>query len=160
MFKTIFLSPIGTIQIQGTQTHITHIQFIDNPVKTQCIESLPQAWELGDQTTQQLSEYFARKRTKFTLPLHPQGTVFQQKVWEALQNIPFGETRSYREIAVAIEKPKAARAIGQANNHNPIAIVIPCHRVIGANKNLTGYTGGLERKEYLLVLEQKLIQKR
>lgn len=157
MFTTYFNSPMGLLQIQGTTTYITHIQFASYTVKTQCLASLPQDWSLGNQATQQLSEYFAGKRTKFTLPLLPQGTAFQQEVWKALQAIPFGETCSYGEIAISIGKPKAARAIGQANNRNPIAIVIPCHRVIGVDKKLTGYAGGLERKDYLLKLEHKVI---
>jgi methylated-DNA-[protein]-cysteine S-methyltransferase len=155
MFKTIFLSPIGYLLIQGTPTHITLIQFASENVKTQCIASLPQTWSLGETAIQQISEYFAGKRTEFTLALQPQGTAFQQEVWQVLQTISFGETRSYGEIARVMGKPKAARAIGQANNRNPIAIVIPCHRIIGAHGQLTGYAGGLERKEYLLELEHK-----
>src|SRR5574344_990328 len=121
MPTTCFNSPIGLLQIQGTPTHITHIQFVSDTVQTQCIASLPQTWSLGEQAKQQISEYFAGKRTKFTLPLEPKGTTFQVAVWNALQTIPFGETRSYGEIASTIGKPKAARAIGQANNRNPIA---------------------------------------
>lgn len=155
MPTTCFNSPIGLLQIQGTPTHITHIQFVSDTVQTQCIASLPQTWSLGEQAKQQISEYFAGKRTKFTLPLEPKGTTFQVAVWNALQTIPFGETRSYGEIASTIGKPKAARAVGLANNRNPLAIVIPCHRVIGANGNLTGYAGGLDCKAFLLNLEQK-----
>lgn len=155
MKSTYYLSPIGLIQLQGNETYITHILFTSDNVQKQDIASVPQTWELGKQAIQQLSEYFAGKRTEFTLPLHPQGTAFQVAVWNALQTIPFGETRSYGEIASTIGKPKAARAVGLANNRNPLAIVIPCHRVIGANGNLTGYAGGLDCKAFLLNLEQK-----
>jgi methylated-DNA-[protein]-cysteine S-methyltransferase len=150
MFATYFRSPLGILRIEGTESYITGIQFIENT------EGNENNWALGKEAKKQLAEYFAGKRAKFLLPLQPQGTAFQQKVWQALQEIPFRETRSYAEIAVTIGKPKAARAIGQANNRNPIAIIIPCHRVIGANKKLTGYAGGLWRKEYLLNLEQNL----
>lgn len=104
----------------------------------------------------QLDEYFAGKRKKFDLPLSMKGTEFQQKVWEALRAIPYGETRSYGDIAKAIGKPKAARAVGMANNRNPVSIIVPCHRVIGANGSLVGYGGGLKAKEFLLKLEGTL----
>ena len=103
----------------------------------------------------QLSEYFAGKRTKFDLPLAPAGTEFQRSVWQALQAIPFGETRSYGDIAARIGNPKACRAVGMANNRNPIVIIIPCHRVIGRDGSLTGYGGGLDVKQYLLDLEKR-----
>ena len=101
----------------------------------------------------QLEEYFSKKRKKFDLPLNPEGTEFQLKAWEALQCIPYGETRTYGEIAAAIGNPKASRAVGMANNKNPIHIIIPCHRVIGANGSLVGYASGLEIKQMLLELE-------
>lgn len=104
---------------------------------------------------EQLSEYFAGTRKEFELPLAPKGTEFQKKVWTELQKIPYGETRSYGEIAASIGNPKACRAIGGANHNNPIMIMIPCHRVIGANGSMTGYGGGIRVKEYLLELEQK-----
>lgn len=102
----------------------------------------------------QLEEYFTGKRQVFDLPLAPQGTVFQQKVWQALTEIPFGETRSYGQIAKRIGHPKASRAVGGANNKNPLPIFIPCHRVIGANGKLVGYAGGLEVKKMLLHVEK------
>jgi methylated-DNA-[protein]-cysteine S-methyltransferase len=101
----------------------------------------------------QLEEYFAGERREFELELAPTGTPFQLSVWHALRAIPYGETASYGEIAVAVGQPGAARAVGGANNHNPIAIVVPCHRVIGASGSLTGYGGGLPRKQQLLALE-------
>ena len=102
----------------------------------------------------QLNEYFAGRRTKFELKLDFAGTSFQQKVWRALLAIPFGETRSYRQIAREIGNPAATRAVGAANGRNPISIVAPCHRVIGSTGKLTGFAGGLEAKDYLLKLEQ------
>lgn len=102
----------------------------------------------------QLGEYFAGNRKSFSIPLMPSGTEFQKKVWNALLQIPFGETRSYQEIAEAAGSPKAYRAVGNANNKNPISILIPCHRVIGKNGSLVGYGGGLEIKEQLLALER------
>jgi len=104
---------------------------------------------------QQLAEYFARKRTQFELPLDPSGTEFQKTVWRSLRQIPFGETRSYAEIARTIGSPRASRAVGAANGKNPLSIVVPCHRVIGANGALTGFGGGLETKAQLLALETR-----
>jgi len=102
----------------------------------------------------QFEEYFNGKRKTFNLPLIMHGTVFQKKVWKALQNIPYGKTVSYGEIAAKIGNPKACRAVGLANNRNPISIIVPCHRVIGSNGSLTGYGGGLELKQQLLDLEK------
>ena len=114
-------------------------------------------WERDDEllavARRQLSEYFAGERTTFDLTLRPQGAPFQVRVWDALQRIPYGETASYGEIAREIGRPGSARAVGAANGRNPIAIVVPCHRVIGADGSLTGYGGGLECKRALLDLE-------
>jgi methylated-DNA-[protein]-cysteine S-methyltransferase len=104
----------------------------------------------------QLTEYFARRRRVFDLPLDPQGTPFQQTVWHALRTIPFGETRSYQQIARQIGHPRAVRAVGAANGRNPLSIVTPCHRVIGATGKLTGFAAGLDTKAYLLELEGSL----
>ena len=102
----------------------------------------------------QIKEYFEGKRKQFNLPLVMHGTEFQMAVWQALQKIPYGETRSYKEIAVSIGRPKAVRAVGMANNRNPISIIVPCHRVIGHDGKLVGYGGGLPLKQYLLELER------
>ncbi len=102
---------------------------------------------------QQMQEYFQGERKVFDLPLRPQGTEFQRRVWAALLDIPHGETRSYKELAIKIQNPKAYRAVGMANNKNPLPIVIPCHRVIGSNRKLVGYRGGLDTKEKLLGIE-------
>ncbi len=108
---------------------------------------------LTDKVYFELGEYFAGKRKIFTFPVELRGTEFQVKVWNALCEIPYGETRSYKDIAIAIGNEKASRAVGMANNKNPILIAVPCHRVIGANKKLVGYAGGLDMKELLLNLE-------
>lgn len=106
------------------------------------------------QTITELMEYLDGRRTDFSISLNPEGTQFQKKVWEALRAIPYGETRSYQEIAEAVGNKKASRAVGMANHHNPIMCIIPCHRVIGAKGNLVGYAGGLDKKAALLALEQ------
>lgn len=123
----------------------------------------PRAETFGDldegalpQVEAQLAEYFAGERTDFDLPLAPEGTEFQAKVWAALRTIPYGETWTYGQLAAAIGQPGAARAVGLANGRNPISIVVPCHRVVGSTGTLTGYAGGVERKEFLLNLERGL----
>ncbi|MFU0831916.1 MAG: Methylated-DNA--protein-cysteine methyltransferase [Oscillospiraceae bacterium] len=110
---------------------------------------------LTDRAAAEIQEYFIGKRKQFDLPLSPRGTEFQKRVWHALQSIPYGETRSYRQIAEQIGSPKAYRAVGMANNKNPIAILIPCHRVIGSDGSLIGYAAGLDIKSRLLALEQE-----
>jgi methylated-DNA-[protein]-cysteine S-methyltransferase len=112
------------------------------------------AEEPFEEARRQLDEYFARRRSRFDLELAPRGTAFQRQVWAALQEIPYGETRSYRDIARQLGSPKAVRAVGGANGRNPIAVVIPCHRVIAADGSLGGYGGGLDRKRLLLELER------
>lgn len=108
------------------------------------------------ETAKQLQQYFRGERRAFSIPLDPIGTPFQVSVWRALLTIPYGETRSYRDIAVAIGNPKAVRAVGMANNRNPISFIIPCHRVIGSDGSLVGYGGGLPLKRWLLSLEENL----
>lgn len=110
------------------------------------------------QAEAELNEYFAGRRMRFSVPLFISGTEFQKKVWQALTGIPYGETRSYGEIAAAIGKPKACRAVGMANHVNPLPIFVPCHRVIGAGGSLTGYGGGLPTKVFLLELERNVCQ--
>ena len=113
------------------------------------------AGKLTDKAAKQLEEYFAGKRRHFDLPLQPNGTAFQQSAWNALISIPYGETRSYKQVAQMIGNPDASRAVGMANNRNPIMIIIPCHRVIGADGALAGYGGGLTMKQRLLELESR-----
>ena len=116
----------------------------------------PASDPLTEQARTQISAYFAGELHSFTLPLAPRGTPFQQQVWSALQNIPFGETTSYGALAAQLGRPGSARAVGAANRQNPIAIVVPCHRVIGSNGTLTGYAGGIERKGLLLDHEARV----
>ena len=142
-------SPVGKLCIGEENGVITRVTWSKIPW-----EYILEETELNLECKKQLEEYFAGKRKTFDLPLVPKGTEFQQKVWKALQEIPYGETRTYGEIAVAIGNPKAARAVGMANNKNPIGILIPCHRVVGANGKLVGYAGGMEKKEFLLELER------
>lgn len=143
-------SPMGNIRIGCQESKIVSLYFGDEVEMPDTFESST----VGKEAARQLQEYFAGKRTVFDLPLAPSGTAFQRSVWDALCEIPFGETRSYRKIAEAIGNPKACRAVGMANNRNPISIVIPCHRVIGANGDLVGYGGGLDKKAWLLQLEK------
>ena len=117
-------------------------------------EEVPCPTPLLAEARRQLEEYFAGSRRVFDLPLAPEGTAFQRAVWEALQAIPYGETRTYGQIAAAVGRPKASRAVGGACHCNPIGIIIPCHRVVGSSGRLTGYAGGLDRKAALLALEQ------
>lgn len=148
----IYKTPIGHITIVENGTAITHIHF-GEPDDLQSYGT-DRSTQLLEMAFTQLSEYFSGSRTVFDLPLCPAGTEFQQKVWRALQEVPYGETRTYGEIAARVGSPKASRAVGMANHHNPIAIVIPCHRIIGKNGRLTGYAGGLPIKQTLLRLEK------
>jgi methylated-DNA-[protein]-cysteine S-methyltransferase len=111
------------------------------------------------ETERQLSEYFAGKRTRFAVPLEPRGSEFQKRVWSALKEIPFGKTRSYLDLAKTIGLPKASRAVGAANGKNPLSIILPCHRVVGASGALTGFAGGLETKAKLLTLEARAVER-
>lgn len=143
--------PVGTLGIEEENGSISRVFFGDGVEKQGIVTAeTPQIRKAATQ----LDEYFAGKRTSFDLELAPHGTEFQQSVWSALQEIPFGEVRSYKEIAEMVGSAKACRAVGMANNKNPIVIIIPCHRVIGADGSMTGYAGGLPVKEYLLKLEK------
>ena len=148
MNSITFDSPIGMLTLIGTNSALTSI----------CFNGAGNSFNpcpLLLRTVTQLREYFAGTRKEFDIPLAPEGTDFQKKVWEELQNIPYGQTRSYGDVAKAVGSPRAARAVGTANNRNPIPILIPCHRVIGADGDMTGYGGGLDKKEFLLKLEQE-----
>ena len=142
-------TPLGIIRIEENRYGITSLQFADGETKP---DGRVQGRYLPEAAAQ-ISEYFAGKRNVFDLPLSLLGTEFQQRVWKALRDIPYGETRSYQEVAAAIGNPKATRAVGMANNRNPVIIVIPCHRVVGKDGKLVGYAGGIERKQYLLEME-------
>lgn len=148
-------SPVGLLTLAAKGDKLTAILWeceIDGRVPLGEMEEDP-ACPILLKTEQQLNEYFAGKRTRFDLDLDFTGTEFQKEVWAALLEIPFGETRSYSDIACRIGRPKAVRAVGAANGRNPISIVAPCHRVIGASGKLTGFAGGLENKALLLKLE-------
>lgn len=120
-------------------------------------DGIKQETPLIQEANRQINEYLRGERKTFDLPFRMQGTAFQKQVWEALLRIPYGETRSYKQIAEAIGNPKAVRAVGMANNRNPLLIVVPCHRVIGADGKLVGYGAGIEKKKFLLRLEKSLL---
>jgi len=146
-------SPVGLLTLAGRDGRLRHLRMVD-----QTYEPSREGWE-ADETAfpdavAQLEAYFAGERTDFELSLDLVGSEFQRRVWAALLTIPYGETRSYGEIARQIGSPGAFRAVGLANGHNPIGIIVPCHRVIGSNGSLTGYGGGLERKRALLEMEK------
>jgi methylated-DNA-[protein]-cysteine S-methyltransferase len=140
-------SPLGTLAIEVSDAGVHRIGF-------DAAQPAHGAHPLLLDVQRQLDEYFTGRRRQFELPLAPRGTAFQQRVWQALCDVGYGRTCSYAAIAAAIDAPRAMRAVGAANGNNPIAIVIPCHRVIGSNGRLTGYAGGLTRKEMLLHLER------
>ena len=152
MISAIHDSPIGPLTLASNGKALIQCEFDGGKYPLS-------QYELGndkiiDQARRELDQYFAGKLTAFKVKVDPQGTEFQRKAWAALQTIPYGETRSYAQQAKAIGSPKATRAIGAANGRNPIPVIIPCHRVIGANGSLTGFGGGMERKQILLELEQ------
>lgn len=142
-------SPIGELYLIEEDNYLIEINFSSAPA-----DILERETDFLISCKKELVEYFERKKKEFTIPLKLYGTEFQKKVWNALLKIPYGETRSYKDIAIMVDNPKGSRAIGMANNRNPLPIVIPCHRVIGANKKLVGYGGGLEKKIFLLELEK------
>ncbi|OED42270.1 hypothetical protein AB833_06345 [Chromatiales bacterium (ex Bugula neritina AB1)] len=149
-------SPVGKLLCAGNDEAITHIAF---PAGQGTKVSVNEKWRESTKPFRalaaQLDQYFDRELTTFDLPLAPVGTAFQQQVWQALIDIPYGRTVSYGSIANAIDNPKAVRAVGNANGRNPIPIIIPCHRVIGRDGTLTGFGGGLPTKNFLLELENR-----
>jgi methylated-DNA-[protein]-cysteine S-methyltransferase len=154
-------SPIGPLTLVAADGKLTGL-YLDSPRSGSrrhepSAQTLGPPGDLADEpfaaAANQLAAYFAGALTEFTLPLAPAGTPFQRRVWAGLQTIPYGETWSYGQLAATIGNPAAVRAVGLANGRNPIAIAIPCHRVIGSDGSLTGYGGGLDRKRYLLDLE-------
>ena len=149
MLRTTIASPLGTILITANTDAITSIWFVDDS------KGESNTSPILDAAAVQLQEYFAGERKTFDLPLAPEGTKFQKQVWNALLTIPYGKTVSYLDVSRMIGNKKAIRAVGLANGKNPISIVVPCHRVIGSDGSLTGYGGGLWRKECLLRHERK-----
>lgn len=151
-FSYIYKSIIGNIYIKTDENYVYNISFVD--INLTMEGSKYKKNIITEKVIKQLEEYFNGKRKTFELPVKLIGSEFQKKVWKELQKIPYGKTRTYKDIAIKIENPNASRAIGNANNKNPIAIVIPCHRVIGSNNKLTGYAGGIDKKFKLLELEK------
>ncbi len=141
----------GILKIAYNDINITYLKKVDN------IDQINEFSSISDKAFTQIQEYLDKKRTNFDLPFEISGTKFQNKVWNELCNIPYGETRTYKDIAIAIKNPKAYRAVGMANNKNPLTIIVPCHRVIGTSGKLVGYAGGLEMKNSLLQLENEYI---
>ncbi len=152
MTKKIIPSPIGQLLLESDNGSLVGIEFNAQRDEGESYGSDA----VIDAAETQLAEYFAGKRRDFDLPLAPEGTAFQKSVWRALEAIPFGQLRSYRDIAEEIGNPAAVRAVGAANGRNPLPIVVPCHRVIGADGSLTGFGGGLDLKRQLLELEGSL----
>lgn len=157
IYKTYFKSDIGLIEICGNEEKILTLNFAD---ETDCVSTKNGLPEFMIECLNQLEEYFKGERRDFELEVKTEGTDFQRTVWDELKKIPYGQTMSYKEIAVRSGREKAVRAVGNANNRNKIAIIIPCHRVIGSNKKLTGYAGGLWRKEWLLNHEKSMTVKK
>ena len=152
IYTYYYETTLGKVGISANQEAIVGFGVVANrEMTTENLKETP----LIKKAAKQLEEYLAGKRKDFDLPLEPIGTEFQKKVWQALCDIPYGETRSYKEVAIAVGNPKASRAVGMANNRNPLGIVIPCHRVIGANGAMVGYAGGLGVKSQLLELERE-----
>ena len=150
--SVVYHTRLGKIVITADDEAVTAIRFGELTAETKYGQSA-----LADMAVEQIEEYFAGKRTKFTVPLSPKGSEFQKRVWAALQDIPYGQTRSYKQIAEQIGCPVASRAVGMANSKNPIWIMIPCHRVVGSDGSLVGYAGGLQLKQFLLDLEAKAL---
>lgn len=157
---TFYPSQIGVLRITGSDEGIQRLEFLDEDSASEATLRSHADGELGiclEQCVRQLNEYFHGRRKTFSLNLNPQGTAFQKAVWQELLKIPFGQTASYLDIAMAIGNPKAIRAVGAANGQNRIPIIIPCHRVIGSDGSLVGFGGGIWRKEWLLKHEKTLL---
>jgi methylated-DNA-[protein]-cysteine S-methyltransferase len=154
LYYTQYESPIGLLQIGGTDSYIAEISFLDN--REQIMHGLPGISDVIHQCTEELIEYFAGRRRHFNIPVHQTGTEFQERVWGQLMEIPFGKTISYLDLAKRLGDPKCIRAAASTNGKNKLAVVVPCHRVIGSDKSLVGYAGGMWRKKWLLQHEFRL----
>jgi methylated-DNA-[protein]-cysteine S-methyltransferase len=156
VFTALYQSPIGALEIKSDKKRILEVNFVE---KSGRMRPQKGAAEKGPKVLEsclsQLEEYFRGKRTSFSLPLRLEGTAFQKKVWDALLLVPFGKTTTYGALASAVGNGRAARAVGGANHRNPVSIIVPCHRVVGSDGRLTGYGGGLWRKEWLLGHEKE-----
>ena len=156
-WDTVLGTPFGPLRVVGTAQGLTNVEFTEGEQPPRQESGWQEESGLLAEAKQQLHEYFEGQRRCFTLPVAPGGTPFQQRVWQELQKIPWGTTTTYGEIAKRIGKPAAVRAVGSANGRNPLAIVIPCHRVIGSDGSLTGYAGGIATKRRLLQHEGALL---
>jgi methylated-DNA-[protein]-cysteine S-methyltransferase len=154
--STYYQSPLGWLRISGTENFISEVHFLKNENEQPVANAYPAPPPLLQQCLNQLTEYFNGKRRMFDVPLQQPGTNFQQSVWEQLIAIPFGKTISYAQLAKQLGNPKVIRAAASTNGKNNIAVIVPCHRVIGSNNDLVGYAGGLWRKQQLLALENKI----
>ncbi len=154
LYYTYYESPVGLLKIGGTETYIAELIFIDE--KDQMSYGEPGISDIIHQCTEQLIEFFAGRRKVFTVPVHQEGTEFQKRVWNELLEIPFGKTVSYLDVAKRLGDPKCIRAAATSNGKNKIAIIVPCHRVIGSDKSLVGYSGGMWRKKFLLQHEFRI----
>jgi methylated-DNA-[protein]-cysteine S-methyltransferase len=151
---TVVASPVGSLTLVGDGTALIGLYF-DGHLRTPRVTDLGPRVDNGFETAkQQLAEYFAGTRREFDLELAPRGSAFEKQVWALLTKIPYGETRTYGQLATELGDPGAAQAVGNANGWNPISVIVPCHRVVGTSGGLTGYAGGLDRKRFLLSLEE------
>lgn len=155
-FTTYYQSPVGLLRLSGTDQYLSELHFVDNEEEAAQQPATPQLPPLAIQATEQLIEYFQGHRRIFDIPVSQEGTEFQLRVWNELMNIPFGKTNSYLDIARKLGDIKNIRAAASANGRNNVAIIVPCHRVIGSNGELVGYAGGLWRKKWLLGLEKRV----
>lgn len=156
-FFTILKSPLGEIVLTSSGKEISGLYTPEHPFYKSAKKGILKP-ELFSSAVKQLKEYFSGKRKSFQLPLSPEGTEFQNRVWKALSGIPFGKTKTYGEIAKGIKQPRASRAVGSANSKNPVCIIVPCHRVIASTGKLSGYAGGLKAKKWLLEHEAVLLK--
>ena len=145
---------MGLMKIAGTESYITELSFVDS--QQQLAHGIPGVSEVLHQCTEQLIEFFQGRRKTFNIPIHQEGTEFQQNVWNELLQVPFGKTISYMDLAKRLGNPKVIRAAASTNGKNKIAIIVPCHRVIGTDKSLVGYSGGMQRKKWLLQHEFRM----
>jgi len=158
MYSTTLETPIGPLHLIADDNFLYRIALPSGTSPLPRTAPAPAGHPLISLASSQLRQYFAGSRQHFDLPLAPQGTPFQLAVWQLMQQIPFGRTRTYGELAARLGDPNKARAVGGAANRNPLPLLIPCHRVLGAGGKLTGFAGGLEMKQFLLTLEQKKVQ--
>jgi len=154
-YYTYYQSPVGRLTLQANDKGLTGAWFDKQSTAPEDFGQPSDEHPILQQAIAEYDEYFSGKRKQFEVPTDPRGTDFQKQVWQTLETIPFGETWSYQDMAIAIDNPKAVRAVGLANSKNPISIIVPCHRVIGKNGKLTGYAGGIENKQQLLMHESQ-----